>query len=365
MVPQITNYQEFFANAKKAVAETAAVKAEEESLREQEAKLSNDLLSEQKALKDSIELTVKKRMTEVTATYDEEIDKANEELKKVRIRREHAKTAGIKERIKEETAGLKTENINLKTGMKEAFSKQKVPSFCRTGLYYALYFPHHASEWFLFILIALVFFLALPAGIYYVAFPHRPTYVLILIYALDIVFFGGLYVLIGNSTKLKYLEMLKQGRLTTDEIRANKKKIKAITDGITKDKSEDKYNLASFDDEIAHINQQLANATMKKQEALNTFNSVTKNIITDELTGNAKPRMDLLTSEHADTVKKLQETSLLRQQKVLDLSDHYEVYLGKDFMSAERIDALAEIMGHGTASNITEAIEEFKNRTDE
>ena len=94
MVPQITNYQEFFANAKKAVAETAAVKAEEESLREQEAKLSNDLLSEQKALKDSIELTVKKRMTEVTATYDEEIDKANEELKKVRIRREHDEKAG-------------------------------------------------------------------------------------------------------------------------------------------------------------------------------------------------------------------------------------------------------------------------------
>jgi len=364
MVQPITDYPQFFTGAKQAIAEVDALKTEEANLKEEEKKLSNSLESEEKALKDSIDLTIKKRMSEVVSTYDSELSKGHDELKKAQAKREKAKTLGIKARIKEETASLCNENRELKSSVKTAFSKQKVPAFCRTRLYYALYFPHVLAEWLIVVLYILIFFMLIPFLIYHFGFPKHQTLTLVLIYAVDILVFGGIYIAIGNATKNKHMDMLKQGQSTLDQITANEKKIRAITVGIQRDKSEDKYNLASYDDEIAHINQRLADATMKKQDALNTFNTVTKNIIADELTGNAKPRLDQLKSDHDGMVKKLQDVSADRQQKTLSLSDQYEAYLGKENMNNEKIDALAEIMSHGTVSNLTEAIDELNRKED-
>jgi len=363
MIRPITDYPQFFLNAKQAIAEVDSLNAEEEKLHEEENTFGNSLESEQKALKDAIELTVKKRMTEVTSVYDTEISEAQDELKKVRVKREKAKSIGIRERIKEETCELYNGNSELKRNMDKAFSEQGVPVFCRTGLYYALYFPHFLSEWLTVVLYFLICFLAVPFFVYHFFVPQK-SILLILIYVIDILVFGGLYAGIGNSTKNRHMEMLRQGRSTRDQIAANKKKIKEITDNINRDENEDKYNLASFDDEIAHINQRLADATMKKQEALNTFNSVTRNIIADEMTNNAKPRLDELSSNYTNTVKKLSDIRSMQQQKKLSLSDNYEVYLGKEFMNTKKIDALSEVMKHGTVVNLSEAIDEVKRKED-
>lgn len=361
MVQPITNYGEFFANAKKAIADANSLQEAEEKLKEQEASLANSIQSEQKALKDAIEMTVEKRKNELTSSYDKEISKAQDELKKEQAKREKAKNRGVKERIKEETGGLISANREMKTNMKKAFAKQKVPAFCRTRLYYALYFPHHFSEWLTTIIYILVFFIAVPFAIYHFLLPHKSLY-LYLIYAADVMLFGGLYIAIGNATKNKHMDMLREGRNIFDQIDVNLRQIRQITNGIKKDRNDSKYNLGAFDDEIAHINQRLADASTKKQDALNTFNTVTKNIISDELTGNAKPRIDELTASHADTLNKLREASIRRQQAALSLTDNYEVYLGKEFLKADRIDALQKIMQRGTAANLSEAIEEYKNR---
>ena len=58
--------------------------------------------------------TVKSRKAEVTKSYDEELAKTQEQLKKVRTKREKAKNQGIKERIAEDTKSLSKENEDLK-----------------------------------------------------------------------------------------------------------------------------------------------------------------------------------------------------------------------------------------------------------
>lgn len=366
MLQPITDYPAFFAGAKETLAKVTELRAQEEQLKADEARSRSDLESEQKALKDNIELTIKKRVAEISSTYDAEIAKGNEEQRRVRARREKAKSAGVKERIKEETRGHLEEIAALKKTMRDSFREQKVPAMFRSKLYYALYFPHKLKQWLLLLLFIVLFFVALPCGIYFLALPEkfRSVLVLIGIYVADILVFGGIYTVIGNTSKLHHLELLKQGRDIWDQIAQNEHRVKKITRQITRDKSEDKYDLASFDDELAHISQNIQEATAKKQEALNNFENVTKNILTDELTQNARPRIEQLTSSHAVTLRTLQEISAERQKQTLCLVDQYEVYLGKEFMTEERLSALQKIMETGTVTNLSEAMEEYKNRQD-
>ena len=63
---------------------------------------------------DAISLTVKKRMEEINGSYDKEIAKGQDRLKRVRSKREKAKSQGVKERIEEETKELRDDNRELK-----------------------------------------------------------------------------------------------------------------------------------------------------------------------------------------------------------------------------------------------------------
>ena len=358
------NYPAFFEAAKQALRDRDELKLQEENLRDACESIEKDLEAENKQKNDAIALTIKKRQSEVTKTYDSEIEAGEAKLKKAGARREKAKSIGVKERITQETAALNAENRELAENIKTLFKNNNVPGICNTNLYYTIFFPHRFFDFVKLIILFALIFALLPYGIYYFMPYKKPIY-LIIIYVAIVLIFGGLYIAIGNATKLKHLDILLNGRRIRDEIDLNKKRIKTITKNILRDKNESRYNLAEFDDEISHINQELADTTMKKKEALQNFENVTKNIITDEITENARPRLEELIKRLSETKAKLRDTESKRKSKVLEITDNYEMYLGKEFLNEEGIDALAEIMAHGTATNISEAIDEYHKREEE
>lgn len=364
MTNPITDYKSFFSEAKQAVAEARELQWEEIRLSDEEANIAKDIENESRILSDRIASTIAMRRNEVSQTYDDEINKAKDNLKKVREKREKAKHQGIQERIKEETIDLIHENRDLKTHIKDIFNRNSVPGFCNSKLYYALYFPHRAGELLTILITFLICFALLPIIVFNLI-PERETYHLIIIYLSSVIIFGGLYMIIGNITKIRHLEILKEGRRYRDDIESNKRKIKVIIKSINNDKDEKKYDLASYDDEIAHIEQELADISMKKQEALNTFESVTKNIIVDEINESVKPRMDIIYEDHKVVGDALRDVRERLKEKNIYISDHFEVYLGKDFLDEEKIDALAEIMDRSIVTNLSEAIEEYNNQTEE
>lgn len=361
MAQPITDYNAFFAGAKQAVQELDELKQKEKMLLDLEKQLENSLKSKKREVADTIAQTVKKRSDEIAKSYDVEIGKAQDRLKKVRSKREKAKTQGEKERIVEETQSLVRENSDLKAQMKTIFHANRVPKFCASNLYYALFFTKGFKELMTMFITLLLVFLALPVGIYFVI-PERQTMYLVVIYVAVIVVFGGLYVKIGNSTKMKHMDALKEGRMIRDKIKANKKQMKSIEKSIRKDKNDSVYNLQKFDDEIAQLEQDMAQAERKKKEALNTFNTVTKTIISDEIMGNHKAELDQIESDFAKTTADLKETQNAAMAKALYITDNFEIYAGKDFMTIERLSALEEIIQSGQAANISEAITTFKNK---
>lgn len=361
MSQPITDYNAFFSAAKQAVQELDDLKQKEKMLLDLEKQLENSLKTKQKQVSETIALTVKKRNDEITKSYDTEIGKTQDLLKKVRAKREKAKNQGEKERIADETLGLVKANENLNGQIKTIFHANHVPRYCNSTWYYSLYFTKGLHETIIMLLTILICFLAIPCGIYFML-PQKNVVYLIVIYVVTILLFGGCYVKIGNSTKMKYMEMLREGRNIRNMIAANKKQMKKIEKSIRKDKNETVYNLQKFDDEIAQLEQDKAQAERQKKDALNTFETVTKTIISDEIMGNHKAELDQLASDLEKTVADLKETQSASRSKALYITDNFEVYAGKDFMVVEKLQDLEEIIASGKAANITDAITHYKSK---
>lgn len=224
----ITDYGTFLREAKTAVLELRDMQQQEQQLLKRLKQDQKQLETDKKAVEDRISQTTKKRLGEITASYDKELGKGQDQLKKVRSKREKAKNQGVKERIIDETSDLRDDNRRIRLQIKTIFQQNHVPGICDTNLYYTLYFPRHFGEILkLFAAIVLVFLL-LPYGIYWVLKKPDVIY-LVGIYFAFILVFGGAYVLWGNKTRDRYGKVLKEGRFLRDEIHANTRKIKVIT----------------------------------------------------------------------------------------------------------------------------------------
>ncbi len=360
MAQPITDQVGFLGEACRAVQELSISRSMLEKFRLEEQRLEKELDAERKAVTDAISLTVKKRIEEINNTYDREIAREQDCLRRVRSKREKAKSQGIRERIEEETSELKGNNRELKLQMKEVFQQDRVPAFCKSSWYYALYLPRGFSEFFLLFLTILVCFLAIPIGIY-MLIPDKTSIHLIGIYFLSILFFGGFYILVNNRTKVRHQGSLRKGRGIRDIMKANNRKIRAITHSIKRDRDEAVYNLEKYDDEIAQIEQDLADITDKKKEALNTFDKVTRTIISDEIAGNSKERLIKLEEDYEAAAANKKEAEIRVKEQTLFINDSYGSYIGMEFMIPEKLDELADMIRLGRASSISEAEALYKN----
>lgn len=349
----------FLAEAREVLDQVLLLEDQEGHLKQETRKLERQLETEQKAVADMVRQTIRKRSDEISLSYDKEIAKGQDRLKRARSKREKAKSQGVKERILEETDELTCENRDLRIQMKGLFQQNRIPRLCNTSLYYSLYFPRWFKEILTLLIFLLVSFLAIPCGIYYLIPNHQPLY-LAIIYLFDVIIIGGIYVLIGNKTRSQHLDALKNGRTIRDQIHSNNKKIRVITATIRKDRNESQYNLEKFDDEIAQAEQELAEVAEKKKDALSTFETVTKNILADEIEHNSKEKIDNIKAEYEAQNQKLTEVETQVKENRLHIADHYGQYLGSEFLDPLKIAELSTIIQEGTATNISEAIEEYK-----
>lgn len=94
----------------------------------------------------------------------------------------------------------------------------------------------------------------------------------------------------------------------------------------------------------------------KKKEALNTFETVTKNILQDEIEHGHREKIAELEHEYEDVKRQLQLTTAEVKARRLTLTDQYGSHLGKEFLDPFKLQDLSNILQQGRASNISEAI---------
>jgi hypothetical protein len=352
--PSVDSQIAYLEACKKALKELQAAKDKRDSLDIREKKQAKALAAEKKTVEDQVNSTIKKRKEELQNSYDTEIGKVQDSIKKAKSKREKAKQKGIKARIEEQTAPFEAENKGLKTQIREQFKQNHIPMICNTTLYYALYFPKTLKEMLILMITFVVCFVGIPVGAYWLI-PHHRTLHLIIIYLVTIVVFGGLYLLIGGLTKDRHKEIIVEVQKTRRTIAKNKRKMNSLNRSIRREKTEEHYDLSSFDGEISALEQEKADLTEKKEEAMAYFVSTTKPTITEEIVSAKRDRINEMEAEHNQTAKELSETETYIKESTLKVSKEYESYIGKDYMQTDKLDGMIQILKKGQAANITAA----------
>ena len=354
MPREITDHIAFLREARTALLELEEWKAAREGWEAEEKRSEKTLSEERRIVTDNVHSTIKKRREEIAETYTNEIRNEMEKIKKEKSKRAKAKEQGIRARMTEETAHLVAENAGLKTQSRELFRKNGVPSFCNTLFYYALYFPRGMKEILILSAMVLLWVLVLPSVIFLVI-PNAPSWLFVVLVVVFVVLWLAFYIGFGNKTKIPYFSTLKEGRRIRSQIYSNQRRIKRIKKSIRKDHNEDVYNLAQYDRTIVELEEEIRSLKQKQEEALKVFDEQTDPLIRKEIEENSAGRLSNLEQNLEEVRKKRADAEAQVKARTISCAEEYEAYIGKEFMTKERLDSLISIFQTQSPANLTEA----------
>lgn len=329
------------------------------TLNASEEKLEKNIETLEKSIAEETQTTTRKRRQEIEDTFDKQIEKTRSRIKKIQDRRDKNKDKKVSQRVDTETALLKEENRTLNLEAKSVLKLKKVPAYCNTKFYYALYAPRCFTDFLIVIIMLLLILVAIPCGLYFFVLPDKKIMYLILIYVVTVIIFGLIYVIIGNHTKEKHPDEIKRVKGIRQTIRVNKRKIKVIKNNIRKDRDESAYGLENFDEELSKLNQEITEFATQKKEALATFDNTTIPVIAAEIQGENEDQLKGFKTRYEETQKEAKKAEINMKALAIKIASEYEAFIGKDLMSMERLDSLINIIQAGSANNISEAIAYF------
>lgn len=332
----------------------------------QEKNLKRAIAVEEKSIQDEIAQTIRKRKMEIEKAYDTQIEANKSKSRKMKVKRDKAKSARMDERVSEETADLAEENRQLQVEMRTLFKANRVPSFCRSGLFYSLFMTKRLHEILVLIITCLLVYLVLPAAMYCLSVlvffkdAKEVTLFSALTVSYTVALFNLIYIFVLNNIKVKHFETLKEGRIIKDKIAANKRQMRAIRNTISKDKDDSQYGLERFDDKLSELDDELRNISKEKQDAMTLFENETKQVLTDEVNDRRLAKVEKMKEDVEileDNISVLEEDI---KASTIAVANNYGAILGKDFCTPAKVADLISLMEDGTAETVSEAMAAYK-----
>ena len=338
-----------------------STKEKYESIRVIVKDLEKNIESSEKVVKEEIESTLKTRREAVESGFNKEIENDQEKLKKIQSNRDKARSKGVRERIEVETSSLREDIKGMNDEIKVAFKSNKIPGFCNSHLFLALFMTKGVKDILICIITFLISFLALPSAIYYFV-PNMPDWSLIVIYIVLAAIMFITYKRISERIKFPHLEVIQGLIITKDRISENKRKISKIAHAIKKDKNEEMYGLDRFDEKINIIISSIEKFEAKKSLALEDFNNLVKPNIIAEINGKDSARIIALKVDLEKKRSLLTEMEDKVKDQRIYIASNYEAYLGNEFVTPDKLEALSEIMNTGNADTIGKAIAVYNTK---
>ena len=322
--------------------------------------LEKEISAKQKAMDKEIETTVSKRISELEDSFDSQIDKTKTRIKEEKARRGKTKDEKITERIGAETADQHEQIRSIKQEIKGTFTKDHIFRIFNTRYFFALFLPGCISD-YLLILLTVIVLAGLPFGIYWLLGLEN-IWILIAMYAGELLLFGASFFFIFKKVRNKHLAALREATSLREEIKEIKKGIKAKAKGIRKDRDESGYGLESFDQSIGELETTLAGIVEQKKQALTSFESTTKPDIINEIRVKYVDDIEALKKQNEEAARVQKEADDEISAITMEISQNYEAYLGKENLKVPVIDSLIEIINNGSALNVSEALEAYKKQ---
>lgn len=360
--------QEYLIKAKELVTAIDDMQDSLDQARVSQKKTARSIAQEEKSLSEEISSTLKNRKNEIEDGYDEQLTANGAKIRQLVSRKDKKKNERMGSRIENETADLNESNRQLRLQAKELYKQNHVPGFCNTGFFYCMFCPSGAGEIFNLLLLIVAFCGCLPALVcavlsytVYSTGVHVLAYVVIALSIVIVEFV--IYFILFNATKVKYLDVIKEGRRLRNKVRANNKQIKVIRNSITRDKDESVYNLGKYDEKIKELEAEREEISNRKMEAVKVFENDTKQVITNEITSRRQPKIDELKAELRELDEKINSMESDLSDMQTHLTDGYVTFLGRDLCTEEKLSDLINIMVEGQASTVSGAIEIYKEES--
>lgn len=345
---------------KQKLTDLTACQNQNESLEIQEARLEKSIKGKEKDIADEIGTTLRQRKEEIEKTYDAQLDLTRQQIKKIKSRKLKSKTEKVNERIDNETAGAKEEYRLFNLEIKDLYKSNRIPLLLHNRLFYALFFPGKPLDFLVIVLAVAFLLLALPYFIYTMVLPQEKLIFLFLIYALIVLVFGGAYLMIENNIKNRNQSAFTRIQKIRRQMAATRRAIKNIRKGILKDKDESTYDLEDFDRELEELEQELVSINAGKKDALSTFENSTRNVIREEISQQHQEELLGLKKEYAAVYNDIKEVQESIRNLSLEIASEYEAYIGKEFLTKEKLEILLQLMQEKNIPTISEAIACYK-----
>lgn len=302
------------------------------------------------------EKTVRSRREDIEDSFDKQIKVIESDIKSVNDKRNKARNSGVKSRIDEHTKVYKEDIQKLRGLIKDNFKKAGLSQVYNNKFFFSLYIPHSLGEWLTALITFLTAFCLIPIVILNMQFTEKiPSVYSIIVYTLDILVFGSIYVFIGNKVRIKHNDTLKSCRELMDQINKDKKIIRKTTKQIRRDKDDSIYDLGSFDDELTQYRQKCEMINIQKEEALNKFDAVTKQVLTDEIDSRYIDELAGRTEQLEQLKLDLKSLSESVEEKTLYINDQYGQYIGVSNINSDKIRHMIEMIKNKEAGSISEA----------
>lgn len=325
-----------------------------------ESNLEKSIKIKEKEIADETNNTIRQRKDEIEAAYNSQIESTRQRSKKIKGKKEKSKSAKVSQRIEEETSSLREDFRLMKQEIKDIFKMNKIPRIYNNRLFYAIFTPKGFGDLFIILVVLLVLLLALPYGIYVKYLSEMNMVFLFLAYVLIVVIFGGAYLLIENNVRARYDKAFSKITQIRVSLILNQRKRNSIQKGILKDKDESIYELDDFNDELKELEAEALSLNEQRKEAMNTFESATKLVIKEEITARHQDELNGMKKEYSTVYVECKDTEDTIKNIAMDITNNYEVFMGKEFMTSEKLDTLYQIMEEQNLNTISEAIGYYK-----
>lgn len=320
-----------------------------------ETQLEKTLEKKERDIAEEIAQVTRQRRLQIETTIDKQVDQVTEKLKKVQASKEKSRKKAVVSRIDVETADYRNKAEELSLGGKSIFKQENIPHLYNNRLFFALYFPRGLGDWLIIALALIIAFFVIPFGLYHLLFDGKSVLYLALCYMGSIIIFGSIYLILGK-TKYRHQAALDRVREMRRRILESKRKQKKIRRQIQKDKDESLYGLESFDQEIQNLQQTVSELLQQKKTALSDFDTVTSQTIKEQILVKNEAEVNKLKTEYRNVYDQNKENLACMNKLSVSLSQEYEGFLGKEFLTIEKIEQMESLMASGRANSIGDAI---------
>jgi hypothetical protein len=358
---------EFIRNAQATYQNYESEKKNLDNLRNELKQINKGILSESKAVEREIESVAKKERDLIEDNFDQQIEKQEEQIRRIRAKRNKKKNKKINERVEIETADIREQNHGLKVKFVSLLEQYGVPRYCRSKFYYMMFMTKGIKEVFGCLAVFLLGLIGLPALISFAGnysflrdAANKPM-AFAVVFAITDVILLLLYIAILNHSKAEYKAVLREGRKIKEQIRANEKQIDATKDVIIKDKDESGYGLDSYDQKQAEVEAEIKRIQQEKQAALTQFETETLKEVQGNLRSQSDERIAVMQQEEQVKTNAISKKEEVVNQLQAMIANEYEPVFGKEFSKPNKMTTLIKIMEEGDAATVEEAIAIMKS----